>query len=242
MNVDTENIELQSEICPKCKSKILRFIGLNQMKCSCGFKLCKACKKKWDDDHEHTFVCPKYLTEITKYKDSISKSKCGINFDDLNDKKFYPPPMSLDKCCEYILFGNYYAMFLHQKEVYNNIVAEFCNPDEKLCKRGKLIKALQQTVGLKEATSIAENLISTVLFTQSMMTWGYPTIYFLLKEGNAKKANSIRKELLSLNVNSTSLIVAMKNPSPSQTTQFFNTEMKRIENQYKEFIEKIDDF
>lgn len=224
---DSESSLFLSESCPKCKSQVTKFVGINKMQCKCGFNLCKVCLKNWDALHEKHCACPLYMQKISL------NSKASNN---LNEKKFSPPPMTLKRAMDFILFENYYGMFMRQKEIYEKLKNDYNSNDSKSL-RGKLLECFKKQFDHSESESSVTMILNTVLLAKSMVAWSYPTIYFALKEGKIKYANSLIKAYGSLNYNNNQLIDKIEN-SICHDARIFKNEISMIDNEIKELLEE----
>ncbi|KAK8890318.1 hypothetical protein M9Y10_035091 [Tritrichomonas musculus] len=221
IEVDTKNHELASLLttpCPKCGGKATNLIGINQVSCDCGQKICLVCGKAWDEKHQSYLTCPKYMLDISK-KDAKDPYKP-------TDKKFYKQPMPLNKRIEFLLFNNIYAQFRLNKQIYDKMFKEYAKttdensqaynlgaPDEELCPFNRLRRCFEKNTGQAESRKLSMMVLNTVLLAQSTLTWTYPKIYFLRSKNDIRKANEIEIHVLNMRKLQKELIEMINKPS-----------------------------
>lgn len=213
---DDDYIKKITKKCPKCKTPIQRNEGCNYMQCHrCNFEFCWACEGPWNPTHSNHWQCPKY--KIAQDVNQKKKSLCGIDFNDMNDKKFYPQPMSVDKRTEFMRWNNLYTSFRLQKDKYKELYQKFMNfdneehdpakgpfPDFKLSPRNKLIKVLNQEANEKISEMKAVQILNTALFAQSVIMWSYPSLYYMARM--PQKARVFEYKISVLEENKDSLL------------------------------------
>lgn len=214
---DDDYIKRITKKCPKCHSPIQRADGCNYMACNlCKFEFCWLCEQPWHPTHRDHFQCPK-LQESLKGQSS-KKSSCGIDFNDLNDKKFYPQPMSLEKRADFIRYNNLSNKFKEQREKYNKMYKDLMDtenqadiskgiddiPDYKLCKKIRLERAMRKNFNKADSEINAMKVINTVLYAQSVVMWSYPALYYMARNPHKAqvfeyKISELAKNLDALN-------------------------------------------
>lgn len=225
---DPETSQFFSEYCPKCQTIITRFVGINKMQCKCGFNLCKVCHSNWNNSHDKDCSCPKYMLKVDCKNDTTLK--------DQNDKKFYPPPMTLDKAIQFVLFENYYAMFMRQKEIYNKLKADYYSYTKDSLPQNKLFQVYAKDNDYQTSEGHVTKLFNTILFAQSMITWSYPTIFFAIRDGNDEYADFLKKSFASLSYHISEILIKIKEPQ-SYDSNYFKIEISKIENEIQEILE-----
>lgn len=248
---DEEYIRMISKNCPKCNSLISRDKGCNEMTCSvCHFHFCWICQHPWNEEsHKNNYyMCPNQkLFDNENVKNT--KSKCGIDFNNLNDTKFYPQPMTMEKRTDFIRYTNLNSKFKENEEKYNNLFKDMMDnhndvdlekipiekaPFEKLCKRKRIEKVYLKN---ENPQVNAMRIINTALFAQSVIMWSYPTLYFLSK--NIGKAKIFEYQVAELEKNTNQLLKYIDNPSKCSTVQLDNLK-KLIDHQIENICDEAD--
>ncbi|KAK8836543.1 hypothetical protein M9Y10_037804 [Tritrichomonas musculus] len=160
-NIDARLVDVKDDhliFCPNCNARIERNAGCIHMTCQqCRIEFCSVCGKFWRDNHKEYYTCPNQI-KVLKPPRVID----GINYDDENDKKFYPMPFDVEKQIDFHLWKycskmhNYYLQKLERlEETISTFPCFNINNDKQSLKQ-----------------------INDITFAQSVAAWGYPHIYY----------------------------------------------------------------
>lgn len=227
---DDDVVSTMTKKCPKCKAPIERNDGCNHMTCQiCKYQFCYVCEEPWST-HKDYFVCPKYKKDIVATSKK-GRSRCGIDFSNMNDKKYYPPPMSVEKRSDFMRWNNLYTQHNMAKEKYDKLMKSFSkNVDEKLskgekvllphklCPRNRIAKVLEEEMNAKDAHTLAIKILNTILFAQSIQIWGYPSLYYMMKD--PRKAKVFEFKLLQMGEQRDKIIELISNPTSVKASDF----------------------
>lgn len=227
---DEETIKRLTKLCPNCGAPIEKSQGCNWMKCICGFEFCYFCNQPWKPTHSDHHKCPKYDLMSEKRK---GKSQCGINFEDMNDKEFYPPPMTDDKRTDYIRYSNLSMQYMNSKEKLEKIEDDLRKttndepdksiadlPYNELTPKNRLIKCLMRDNSEAVANELAEKIINTIIFAQKIVMYGYPQMYYIMNKNEISKSTIFEYRLCKLEEKVDNLIDLINNPEKSNFKDF----------------------
>lgn len=219
---DDEFIETISKKCPQCKTPIERTMGCNHMTCPiCHYEFCYVCGEAWGG-HSDYFVCSLY-----QMKHSFEDS----SFDNYNYPDFDLPPMSAETKVDYIRWNNLYAQHNFHFQKYTNLLKELSSKENqkpapgkknltfsRLCTRNKIASVLLRDTERKLVKKKTLTIMNTLLFAQSVITWGYPALYY--KSNERKKALVIEYKLSLLQESLEKFMDLIYSPGDSKTDVF----------------------
>ena len=227
---DEETIKRLTKLCPHCGAPIEKSQGCNWMKCICGFEFCYFCNQPWKPTHSDHHKCPKYDLMSEKRK---GKSQCGINFEDMNDKKFYPPPMTAEKRTDFIRYSNLSMQYMNSKEKLEKLEDELrktSNEDpnksisdldyDQLTSKNKLIKCLMKGNSEKVSQSIAQKIINTIFFAQKIVMYGFPQMYYIMSQSGIGNSSLFEYRLYKLEGQVDQLMEKIRDPKNVNYTEF----------------------
>lgn len=244
---DEETIKRSTKLCPKCHAPIEKSTGCNWMKCWCGFEFCYFCNEPWKPNHSDHHKCPKY--DMMKDSRKTSKSDCGIDFNDMKDMNFYPPPMNHEKRKMYIRYNNLVMQYMNAKEDYEKVNISFLKtendipnksikdlPYNKMPPKNKLIKSLlMKGKSESSATTFANQIINTILFGKTIVMYGFPQMYYIMLQ--LDNANLFEYNLYMLDNDINDLINLINtNPEEAEVSTYEKYKLS-IELQSKNILE-----
>lgn len=224
---DDDLVSTMTKKCPKCHTPIERNDGCNHMTCQiCHYQFCYVCEEPWET-HSNYYICPKYKKNVV-IKNRKGKSQCGIDFNDKNDKKFYPLPMTIEKREDYMRWNNLYTKFRMQKERYDELYKELYSKEEpkpenpkdeiplfKLCPINRIVKILKLSYNDQDSKERAIKILNNILFAHSVVMWGYPSLYYMMKE--PRKASVFEYKISKIDENKNNLLQKIREANPNST-------------------------
>lgn len=247
---DDDLVSTMTKKCPKCQAPIERNDGCNHMTCQiCHYQFCYVCEEPWET-HSNYYVCPKYKKDVV-VKNTKGVSKCGIDFSNKSDKKFYPLPMSIEKRSDFMRWNNLYTQYRMQREKYDDLFKELHNtvdklhegkdiPIYKLCPIKKLIKVLSLSYNDGESKERATKIINTLLFAQSVVMYGYPSLYFMMKE--PRKASVFEYKISKIDENKNNLLHLIRDANIKSTATDFTIAYDIISSSILDALEMAETF
>lgn len=198
--------------CPKCNAPIIRDEGCILVRCPhCHYDFCSICLQPWYPGHENKYICPNIKT-----RDSFLQSHVinGVNYDDENDKKFYPMPFNFDDQIRYAKW-NYCKSQFDKYHMKQNLYEESINA----C-RANLIKIFG------DKSDLPSKYVNDVLFAFSVLAYSYPFIFY----SNNANSRSIEDEISKANENIDEITSKFKDTNFENPENYFQNKIEALNN------------
>ncbi|KAK8854388.1 hypothetical protein M9Y10_016950 [Tritrichomonas musculus] len=207
-------------MCPKCGVPLYKRGGCHYVQCgNCRYEFCWICDQKWEPPHGDHHVCPIYSLNAGQITNHVID---GIDYDDPKDTKFYPLPLDLEKSAEFSKWNNLYMEYNKNSKKYDDLLNLFAENNDKNSVRNMLIKSLMAENSESTSIELATKILNDILFAQSVMTWGYPQMFYMLN--NPVSYKFVEYSLLELeNLIKDALEVVKSSSIPNPTGYFENS-------------------
>jgi hypothetical protein len=179
ISTSEEYLDKLTKECPGCKVRIAKEDGCNQVQCKrCNFLFCWHCGKAWASHGDH-FGCNEFegsgKLEISGDGDPIAEEELN-----LNDKQFYPAPLSIAVRAQCVRLQHYQRRFRAHKE------SQGFDAKDRDVKEEDMVARLQLDTTAEKAKILARRLFTTLDRGRSVTMWSYPCA-FLIPEGDLKR-------------------------------------------------------